>query len=213
MNADGHGPEGKMLIPADLHFPQMVIIEDTVVYTFTGGTFTVNVFIFFTAPGNPRMGPEAAFCFYVNGPPMTVIVTFFQAAACPDAAETGNLCCHGGGILCGKGTSVDLLRLCADGNKEEQVLEPAFRVSRDGPAGTDLIHKVLCEIFIRPGIGQLFRPCRFLFPVCCCFYQRQAVRGRAADEDHLYNVSGNDKGIHFRFFTLDRMIADLVDIQ
>lgn len=75
-----------MLIPADFHFLQMVIIEDTVIYPFTGGTFTVNVLIFFTAPGNPRMESETAFCFYVNGPPITALGKFFQATACLDAA-------------------------------------------------------------------------------------------------------------------------------
>lgn len=85
-DADNHGPEGKMLIPADFHFLQMVIIQDAVIYPFTGSAFTVNGFVFVTAPGNPGMEPEAGSCFYVNGPSITAFGAFFQTPACLDAS-------------------------------------------------------------------------------------------------------------------------------
>jgi hypothetical protein len=75
-----------MLITADFHFLQMVIIQDAVIYLFTGGAFPVNGFVFVTAPGNPGMGPEAGSCFYVNGPSITALGAFFQAPACLDAS-------------------------------------------------------------------------------------------------------------------------------
>lgn len=75
-----------MLIPADFHFLQMVIIHDTVIYPFTCSAFTVNSFVFVTVPGNPGMEPEAESSFYINGPSITALGTFFQKPECLDAA-------------------------------------------------------------------------------------------------------------------------------
>lgn len=41
-DANDHGPERIMVIPPDLHFQEMIVIQDTIIYAFAGSTFTVD---------------------------------------------------------------------------------------------------------------------------------------------------------------------------
>lgn len=60
MNAyfNDHCPEGKMFIALDLKIRRVVVIQDTVIYSFTGGVFTVNSFVFFTAAWDLGIKPQ-----------------------------------------------------------------------------------------------------------------------------------------------------------
>lgn len=71
-----------------------------------------------------------------------------------------------------------------DSGKEEQILEPAFRVISDGLAGKDFVHKVLCGISSRPGIGQ-FSVCANLFLWLPAIFTR-----RIKVQRHEFSASG-----------------------
>lgn len=70
MNAypNNHCPEGKVVIAPDFEILQVVVVQDAVIHTFTGGTFTVNGFVLFTVPWNTRMKPEIGAVLYIDCP-------------------------------------------------------------------------------------------------------------------------------------------------
>ena len=49
---DDHRPEGKIVITADFKILKVVVIQDTVIYPFTGRMFAVNGFVLVTIPWN-----------------------------------------------------------------------------------------------------------------------------------------------------------------
>lgn len=63
-----HCPEGKVVIAPDFEGLQVVVVQDAVIHTFTGGTFTVDGFVLFTVPWNTGMKPEAGAVLYIDCP-------------------------------------------------------------------------------------------------------------------------------------------------
>lgn len=56
---------------------QAVVVEDTVIDTFTGSTFAVYFLVFFGAPWNPGMETEVTVILYVDSAPIVSGGTFF----------------------------------------------------------------------------------------------------------------------------------------
>lgn len=89
---DDHRPKGKMIIAADFKILKMVVIQDTVIYPFTGRTFTVNGFVLVTIPWNTRMEPEVGTVLYIDSPSITAPAalrregTLSNPVACKGAA-------------------------------------------------------------------------------------------------------------------------------
>lgn len=57
-----------MVITADFKILKVVVIQYTVIYSFTGRTFTVNGFVLVTIPWNMRMKPEVGTVIYADCP-------------------------------------------------------------------------------------------------------------------------------------------------
>lgn len=89
MNAypNDHCPEGKVVIAPDFEILQVVVVQDAVIHTFTGGTFTVDGFVLFTVPWNTGMKPEVGAVLYIDR-------DFSEKGLCPACRkhqwQTGN---------------------------------------------------------------------------------------------------------------------------
>jgi len=74
--ADEHTPERKMVLPTYFQMLQAVVIEDTVIYPFTGSTFPVNIFVLLGIPWYTGLKAQIAFVFYVNSAAIAARGTF-----------------------------------------------------------------------------------------------------------------------------------------
>lgn len=89
-DTDDHGEEGIPLSGMDSHIMQMVVVEDAVIYPFTGSTVIINFLIFIRAACNGRIKTDVPFRFCVNAPAIRGRRTFlFTGAGIRFAAGKG----------------------------------------------------------------------------------------------------------------------------
>ena len=81
MNAypNNHCPEGKVVIAPDFEILQVVVVQDAVFHTFTGGTFTVDGFVLFNVPWNTGMKPEVGAVLYIDSPSIAAFAALRRA--------------------------------------------------------------------------------------------------------------------------------------
>ena len=85
-NSDYHCPKGVVIITTDFKRQQMIVIQDTVIYPFTGSTFFVDRLILFTVPRNPGRKPEIRMERKINRTTITAFGAFRRTVALRDSA-------------------------------------------------------------------------------------------------------------------------------
>lgn len=70
-----------MVIAPDFEILQVVVVQDAVIHTFTGGTFTVDGFVLFTVPWNTGMKPEVGAVLYIDSPSIAAFAAGLRVTA------------------------------------------------------------------------------------------------------------------------------------
>ena len=84
--ANQHSPERKVVYAPYFQVLQAVVVQDSVISSFTGGTLTVYRFVFFGIPWNTGMETQVTVVLYVDGASITAGGTILFMRAGTNAA-------------------------------------------------------------------------------------------------------------------------------